>query len=160
MRQAGTVELTTHKRLHFAQPRAEIWAALADVDSYPEWWPWLKSFEADSLATGEVWRCRVSPPLPYTVTFDIAFDEVIDRERVATRVSGDIVGTADVALSDTEFGSDVVVRSDLAPRSPFLRLLAATMPPVVRYGHDWILSTGAAQFERRALTFDAPDTTT
>lgn len=154
------MELTTHKRLQFSRPRDAVWVAMADVGSYPLWWPWLKSFDAESLATGEVWRCRVRPPLPYTVTFAIAFDEVVDGERVVTRVTGDITGSADLVLTDSEFGCDVVVRSDLAPRSPILRLLAATAPPVVRYGHDWILSTGATQFERRALTSGAQDTTT
>jgi hypothetical protein len=35
------------------------------------------------------------------------------------------------------------------------------VPAVARYGHDWVLATGARQFEQRALlSVDAPDTTT
>lgn len=154
------MELVTHKTLHFAHRRDEVWRAMADVGSYPGWWPWLKSFDADALRAGSQWRCSVSPPLPYTVTFAIAFHEVVDCERVVASVTGDITGTAELALTDAGDACDVVVRSDLAPRSPFLRLLAVTVPPVVRYGHDWILSTGAKQFEARALTFDVGDTTT
>ncbi len=136
---------------------------MADVESYQRWWPWLRSFEAVELERGDVWRCSVSPPLPYTVTFDISFDDVFPEERIIASVSGDIVGMAELEITDNDTGCDVVVRSDLQPRSAFLRLLAKTLPPVVRYGHDWILATGATQFEARALggaSADAPDTTT
>ncbi len=137
---------------------------MADVGSYQRWWPWLRTFQAVELERGDVWRCSVSPPLPYTVTFAIAFEDVFPEERIIASVSGDVVGTAELDLTDTDAGCDVVVRSDLQPRSAFLRLLASTVPAVARYGHDWILSTGATQFEARALagpsSADAPDTTT
>jgi uncharacterized protein YndB with AHSA1/START domain len=154
------MELVTHKTLHFPHPREQVWSAMGEVGSYPKWWPWLKSFDADALRTGAVWRCSVSPPLPYTVSFAIEFIEVVECERVQASVSGDISGTAHLVLSDAGKGCDVVVRSDLEPRSTFLRVLAATVPPVARFGHDWILATGAKQFESRALTSDVPDTTT
>ncbi|HVT77424.1 MAG TPA: hypothetical protein VHD87_10365, partial [Acidimicrobiales bacterium] len=74
--------------------------------------------------------------------------------------SGDVAGDATLTLDDADDGCVVVVRSDLSPRSGFLRFLAATFPPVARYGHDWILSTGADQFAARALSAGARDTTT
>jgi hypothetical protein len=156
------VELVTHTALHFARDRADVWAAMADVDSYKQWWPWLRSFEAKALATDQVWRCVVRPPLPYTVTFAIAFTRVVDGSLAEARVSGDIVGAAELSLRDTDVGCEAVVRSDLRPDSRFLRLLAKTVPSVARYGHDWILTTGAKQFEQRALAplnVDVPDTT-
>ena len=157
---SGAVELVTHKTLHFPHARSEVWAAMGDVGSYQQWWPWLRSFDAHALASGDEWRCTVRPPLPYTVSFVIAFDEVVAEERAVTHVRGDIAGTAELTLLGVDGGCDVIVRSDLAPRSGFLRVLAATLPPVARFGHDWILTTGAAQFETRALSVDARDTTT
>ena len=134
---------------------------MADVDSYRLWWPWLRSFDAAALETDQVWRCVVRPPLPYTVTFAIAFTRVIPNALAEARVSGDISGAAELTLTDTDAGCEVVVRSDLQPESRFLRMLSKTFPPVARYGHDWVLSTGARQFEARALlSVDVPDTTT
>jgi hypothetical protein len=135
---------------------------MADVGSYREWWPWLRAFDAAGLRTGEEWRCTVRAPLGYSVSFALRFDAVVECERISTTVTGDISGTADLTLHDTPAGCDVVVVSDLAPRSSFLRVLATTVPPVARFGHDWILSTGAEQFEARALRVSAgaPDTTT
>jgi hypothetical protein len=152
--------LVTHKTLHFPHPRPVVWAAMSDVDSYRGWWPWLREFDAKALATGEEWHCTVRAPLPYTVSFTIAFDQVVDEARAVTTVRGDIAGNAELTLTDLNEACEVVVRSDLAPRSTFLRFLASTFPPVARYGHDWILTTGAHQFEARALSVGAPDTTT
>jgi uncharacterized protein YndB with AHSA1/START domain len=154
------VELVTHKALHFAHPRAAVWEAMADVGSYRHWWPWLRAFDARALASGDEWRCTVRPPLPYTVSFVIAFEDVVVEEHVVARVTGDIAGTAELTLHGVDGECEVVVRSDLEPRSGFLRVLATTLPPVARFGHDWILTTGAAQFESRALSAGARDTTT
>jgi hypothetical protein len=154
------VELVTHKTLHFPHSRAAVWSAMAEVASYKQWWPWLRAFDAHALVTGDEWRCTVRAPIPYTVSFTIAFDDVLAEHHARANVRGDIVGNADLTLSDTPGGCEVVVRSDLAPRATFLRFLATTFPPVARYGHDWILSTGAQQFEARALSAGARGTTT
>lgn len=133
---------------------------MGDVGSYQRWWPWLRSFEARALASGEAWHCTVRPPLPYTVKFTIAFEDVVAERYAQAHVSGDVAGDATLTLDDTDLGCVVVVRSNLSPRSTFLRLLASTFPPVARYGHDWVLSTGADQFAMRALNADERDTTT
>jgi uncharacterized protein YndB with AHSA1/START domain len=156
------VQLVTQKDIHFPYERAVVWAAMADVDSFRLWWPWLRTFDARALAAGDEWRCTVRPPMPYTVSFTIAVEDVVAEERVLARVHGDIGGTAELTLFSVDDGCRVVVRSDLAPQSRFLRVMATTLPPVARFGHDWILSTGAMQFKARALpaTSGAPDTTT
>ncbi|MEY2469801.1 MAG: hypothetical protein QOF21_2499 [Actinomycetota bacterium] len=146
-----SVKVATEKTLRFDASRTSVWNAIADVDSYRAWWPWLETFDAQPLAPGAVWRCRVKPPLPYTVSFAIAFDEVVTERAIAVTVSGEIAGPATLTLSDDGDACAVVVRSSLEPRSGFLRILANTLPPVARYGHDWIIGTGATQFEKRAL---------
>ncbi|HUR77998.1 MAG TPA: hypothetical protein VMZ22_08615 [Acidimicrobiales bacterium] len=154
------MELVTEKTLHFAHDRAAVWAAMADVGSYQRWWPWLRRFDAAELATHAVWRCTVRPPLGYTVSFSIAFTRVVASSVVEARVSGDIAGDAELLLSDAGDACEVLVRSDLQPESRFLRILANTAPPVARFGHDWVLTTGARQFEHRALlNVGAQDTT-
>lgn len=154
------MELVTHKALHFAHSRGAVWSAMAEVGSYRQWWPWLRTFEARGLVSGDEWRCTVRPPLPYTVSFVITLADVVAEQHVIARVSGDIAGTAELTLHGRDGECEVVVRSDLEPCSGFLRVLATTLPPVARFGHDWILTTGAAQFESRALSAGARDTTT
>ena len=67
-------------------------------------------------------------------------------------MSGDIVGSARLSVrADGNGGSVARLESLLAPANPFLRGVARVARPVVRFGHDWVLDTGAAQF-RRSLT--------
>jgi hypothetical protein len=37
------------------------------------------------------------------------------------------------------------------PASPFLTRMSKLAPPVARFGHNWILRTGARQFNKKAL---------
>ncbi|HVT75434.1 MAG TPA: hypothetical protein VHD87_00275, partial [Acidimicrobiales bacterium] len=98
------MDLVTHKTLQFARPRAEVWAAMGDVGSYQRWWPWLRAFEARALASGEAWHCTVRPPLPYTVTFIIAFEDVVAERHAHAHVSGDVAGDATLTLDDADDG--------------------------------------------------------
>jgi uncharacterized protein YndB with AHSA1/START domain len=146
------VEIASDRRYRFVAERAAVWAALGDVGAYRRWWPWLRRFEADGLRTGAVWRCLVQPPLPYTVRFDLRLQGVVEGERVEADVDGDVAGTAVIELSDhADGGCGLRLRSTLHPATRSLAAIAVVAGPVVRFGHDWLLDTGARQFERRGL---------
>jgi hypothetical protein len=131
----------------FAADPTHVWAAFADMGTYPRCWPWLRRFDAVRLASGEIWRCVVKPPLPYEVRFVLTMAEVVTGQVVAAAISGDLDGTARLDLrADGEGGSLVRLRSSIAPARPLLRATAAVAAPVARHGHDWLLDTGAQQF--------------
>ena len=46
--------------------------------------------------------------------------------------------------------SEVRLTSSLEPGNGFLRTVARLAAPVVRYGHDWVLDSGARGFIERA----------
>jgi hypothetical protein len=126
---------------------------MADVGSYRRWWPWLLRLDAgDGLEPGQAWRCTVQPPLPYLLRFTIHLAAVDPPRSAAARVSGDIQGTATIeVVAGADGGSEVRLVSELAPANPFLRSVARFARPVARFGHDWVLDTGASQFRRRAF---------
>jgi hypothetical protein len=128
-----------------------LWDRLTAVGEYPTWWSWLRGFEADTLSQGERWRCTVQPPLPYRVRFDVHLDVVRPCERIEARVTGDVLGTASLVIDPHPDGSTARLQSDLAADNGALRLAARYLAPVVRYGHRWVLDTGARQFTERAL---------
>jgi uncharacterized protein YndB with AHSA1/START domain len=147
LRSLPAVHIASDRTYRFDEDPARLWAQLAGVDRYPTWWPWLHRFEADELVTGARWRCTVQPPLPYSLTFTIAIREVVPLERVAAVVSGEIEGSAEVALAaEPAGGTTVRLQSRLAPSSRFLQAVAMVARPVVSLGHDWVLDTGAKQF--------------
>ena len=128
----------------------ELWAEIADVGRFPQWWPWLRRFDAVGLEPGDRWACTVQPPLPYSLSFAIAIDEVVAHERVTATVSGEIAGTAELTITPVDDGGCTArLRSRLAPSSRFLQAVALVARPVVSLGHDWVLDTGARQFRQQ-----------
>jgi hypothetical protein len=129
----------------------ELWAALTRLDRYQLWWPWLREFDAQLLAGDETWDCLVQPPLPYRVRFVVALEEVTAPTTVRASITGDVVGEARLDIVDQPNGSEVRLVSHLEPGNGFLKAVARLAAPVVRYGHDWVLDTGARQFIDRAV---------
>lgn len=140
------MHIRSDRTYDFDVDRARLWRALSGVDAYPHWWPWLRDFRAVALLGGDVWTCVICPPLPYRLRLRVELDDVVPEELVAATVDGDIVGSASVELSDRDDGCAVRLVSELAPANPMLRAVARSANPLVRYGHDWVLDTGARQF--------------
>jgi hypothetical protein len=133
---------------------SELWGLITQTDRYASWWPWLRAFDApSSFSKGARWQCAVAPPLPYVVRFTIHITELVPRERVRTRISGDISGTARLELDEPSDGTTSArLISELAPSSRPLRAFGRVAPPLVRWGHDWVLDQGRLQFVRRVAT--------
>jgi hypothetical protein len=49
------------------------------------------------------------------------------------------------------------LHSSLAPGNAALRLVSRFAAPIARFGHDWVLDTGARQFISRAVVPVAGD---
>ncbi len=124
----------------------DLWEAAGRVDRYRDWWPWLRRLDAVELAADQVWRCTVRPPLPYRVRVELRLLEVEPGRLVRASVAGDVVGDAHVEIRPADAGSEVRFRSSLEPASGFLRSLSRVASPLARYGHDWVIDTGARQF--------------
>lgn len=124
---------------------------MARVEAYRSWWPWLRHFDGGGLVVGATWSAAVQPPLPYRLSFEVHLDEVEPPRVVEARVTGDIVGTARLEITPAAGGSELHLRSELAPTSPVLRTVARVAAPMARFGHEWVLGTGLRQFRDRAL---------
>lgn len=145
------MQVRSDREYRFDQPPDVVWDALARVEDYRAWWPWLRRFDAPGLVPGASWRCTIRPPLPYALRMTIRLDDVQPEAHVAARVTGDIQGDATVDLTPAGHGCVVQLRSTLAPSGPPLRTVARFAPWLARYGHDWVLDTGLRQFRKRAL---------
>lgn len=141
----------TDRRYDLPVSPSELWATLTRVDDYRSWWPWLRHFDAQQLAGDEVWDCLVQPPLPYKVRFSVSLDEVQAPTTIRASITGDVVGEARLDITERPDGSEARLVSHLEPGNPLLRAVARVASPVVRFGHDWVLDTGARQFIDRAV---------
>jgi uncharacterized protein YndB with AHSA1/START domain len=143
--------ITTVHRYELPLPRKDVWSLISDVSQYRSWWPWLRAFDAPALAAAEVWRCEVQPPMPYLVRFRVVIGQVDEAELVQATVEGDVVGWATLTLQDAETGCTATLHSSLAPGNTALRLVSRFAGPIARFGHDWVLDSGARQFIARAV---------
>lgn len=128
----------------------ELWDRIASCERYPDWWPWLRSFDPSTgLTTGACWRCEVSPPLPYMVRFTVHI-ESIDRSRrggrITASVAGDVRGGAELCIDPDGSGATARLRSALEPANPLLRGVGRVARPAIEWGHDWVLDEGRRQF--------------
>lgn len=142
---------TTVHRYELPLPRGDVWSLISDVSQYRAWWPWLRAIDANALAEGEVWRCQVQPPVPYLVRFGVVINHVDEAALVRATVTGDVIGRATLTLEDADVGCTATLRSSLAPGNKALRLVNRFAAPVARFGHDWVLDSGARQFIARAV---------
>lgn len=140
------MRLSTDRVYGFPIGPDELWARIGQVAEFERWWPWLRTFDGDRVSTGEVWRCTVRPPLPYAVRFTVTIDDVHAARSVSATISGDIGGIAVLHIEPDSSGCLVRLFADLAPVKQSLRALAIAARPIVRFGHDWVLDTGARQF--------------
>ena len=145
------MEVRSDRRWRFGVDPPTLWAALTDTGEYRTWWPWLARLDADAFEAGAQWRCAVQPPVPYLLRFGIRLDVVEPPHLAVATIDGDITGTATLTVVADGDGSEARLVSHLAPANAFLRGVARFAAPVVRFGHDWVLDTGAGQFRRRAL---------
>jgi len=145
------MEVRTDRSFLLPVPPATLWAHVSRVEHFQEWWPWLRRFEGRALAADQRWGCTVQPPLPYQVRFTIDLHEVEAPVSARGSVSGDIEGWAQLRIGPHGEGSDVRLTAELAPSNGFLRLAGRLAPPIVRFGHDWVLDAAARQFRERAL---------
>ena len=129
----------------------KFWATIGDLGSYTSWWPWLRIFDAKDFEVGSRWTCAVQPPVPYRVRFTIDLIQIEVPRLVTVAVSGDVIGSASLEVVPDGSGSAVRLVSELTPDNRVLRAASVVARPIVRFGHDWVLDTGASQFAARAL---------
>ncbi len=171
----GAITTVHHYPLPLA--REEVWERISQVSSYREWWPWLRVFEAAALAEGAMWRCEVKPPVPYPVRFGVTIEHVEAPLLVRALVHGDVVGDAVLTLEEPASGAGggagpgangrapadatciAILRSSLAPGNTALKMVSRFAGPIARFGHDWVLDSGARQFIARAVAPVAGDET-
>ena len=130
----------------FPAPRHAVWDAMASVDRFTTWWPWLREFDAVALAVGERWTCTIRAPIRYPVRFTLDLVDIVPAQHVAAVFSGDVEGTAALTLTDPEPGCELHLRCDLhAVRGP-AAFVSRWLPGVTRLCHDRVLDVGLRRF--------------
>lgn len=112
----------------------EVYAVCADVDSYPTWWPEVRSIRRIDVDSG---LAVIRSVLPYRLHVRMTREvEDTGERRLRTGLAGDLTGWAEFRIEPTADGQSVVhYRQDVVVTAPVLGRVAPLFGPVLRANH-------------------------
>ena len=121
-------------------PPPRVYAALADVESYPHWWPQVRKARRIDELSGEL-TCRSL--LPYDVVF-VMHRELQDDDGyvLRARMQGDLSGTSQWTVTPDGAGSIAVFDENVEVGNGMLRAAGRLFRPALRFNHDLMMRAG------------------
>lgn len=129
-----------HHEWRLPASRAQVYAALADVDGYVRWWPQVRTAERIDDESG---RTTIRSFLPYTLSLVLrreVEDAAAGRLRVA--VSGDLEGWCQWSVHDDAEGTRAVFDQEAEVTPSLLVRTAPLAAPLLRANHSWMMRSG------------------
>ncbi|WP_033296084.1 SRPBCC family protein [Amycolatopsis jejuensis] len=121
-------------------PARRVFDAVVDLESYPSWWPDVRSVRQVDDDTAEV-VCRSR--LPYRIVVAMHREQQdASAGRVRVRLSGDLDGTLTGALHPLADGTRLEITQHVRARKPLLRRLDVVARPFFRANHAWMMRRG------------------
>lgn len=127
-------------------PRERVYAALADVERYAQWWPQVRTVERIDAESG---RTTIRSVLPYTLALVLrreVEDEAGGRLRVV--VTGDLEGWCQWTLHEDGRGTRAVFDQQAVVTPALLARTARVTSPLLRANHAWMMHSGRAGLAR------------
>lgn len=119
---------------------ADLYAVLADVRTYPAWWPEIRMVK--ELTHGR-FEMVARSLLPYDLRF--VSEEGIQGRRpgvIEARLSGDLEGFARWSIETTGMGCRLVYDQEVDTRKALLNALAPVARPGFRINHSLMMRHG------------------
>lgn len=133
----------------FAAAPDLVYAALADVEQYPSWWPQVRSARWLDERSGEL-VCRSL--LPYDLTFVIERQVEDPVARVLRgHLHGDLTGESQWTVSAHDGGTLAVFDEDVTVSKRMIRAAGRLGRPALRFNHGLMMRSGQGGL-RRALS--------
>lgn len=135
---AGSYQFRSEWRLPTAPER--VYEVLADVETYPSWWPQVRRARRIDELSGEL-TCRSL--LPYDLVF-VMHRELEDAARrvLRARLEGDLCGTSQWTISPHPTGSLAVFDEHVTVGNGALRAAGRLLRPALRFNHDLMMRAG------------------
>lgn len=127
-------------------PPDEVYATLADVESYPTWWHQVRGARWLDDNSGEL-VCRSL--LPYDLRFVITREVEDPVGRVLRgRLVGDLTGESQWTIGAEDGGSLAVFDENVAVGSGMLRAAGLVARPALKFNHALMMRSGEAGLRR------------
>jgi mannose-6-phosphate isomerase-like protein (cupin superfamily)/uncharacterized protein YndB with AHSA1/START domain len=138
-------------------PRAAVFAALADGESYPRWWRpvYLSVKSGGAPAVGTRSSQHFKGRLPYHLHTNSVITRFEPSSVLEADVTGDLRGHGTWTLTD-HIGGGRHVRFDWVVHAdrPLLRALTPLLRPALRWNHAWAIARAVEGLEPYARSID------
>lgn len=148
MDRMGDHEYRFRSRWHVDAPPSAVYDVLNTLESYPRWWPQVRSVERidDDRA-----RLTIKSFLPYRLVFELS-RETTDRQAgvLCGLMSGDLNGWSRWSIRPQGDGTALRFDELAVVTVPLLRRLAAAVRPALVTNHAWMMRCGRRGLEAAA----------
>jgi hypothetical protein len=146
----GLLEYRFKEHWHLPAPVDAVYEVLADLASYPQWWPQVRSVEG---IDGDGARLVCRSVLPYSLRFD-ALRGREDRAAgiLEARLAGDLVGFSRWTVRPHPAGTELVYDQHVTTPRGALKWLAPAARPLLVLNHQWMMRSGRKGLETRLRT--------
>jgi len=117
-----------------------VYAALRDVDAYPQWWPQVRAVRQLDDSSGEL-TCRSL--LPYDLTFVIRreIEDPVDRV-LRAEMDGDLAGSSQWTVQPDGSGAVAVFDEDVVVRRALIKAAGRVARPALSFNHGLMMRSG------------------
>lgn len=149
MTPAGSDRYVFHATWRIAAPVDDVYRALADPESYPAWWPQVRSVVRLGSDAG-VMRVRSLLPYDLVVSGTRELEDPVGRV-LRARLEGDISGWSGWQIAAVDDATVAVFDEDVVVHKPLLRALGHVARPALTWNHALMMRSGERHL-RRYLT--------
>lgn len=139
-----------HSTFHLAAPAESVFAQLHDVESWPQWWPQIRSVRPVDDVSGHV---DIRSALP--ITLRLKLTALVDDAATGTlkaSLDGDLLGWSQFVVQPDGAATRLVYDQEAAVAKPGLAGLSRLGRPVLMLNHRLMMRTGMRSLEDRART--------
>jgi len=128
-----------------AEPE-HVFAALAEAEHYPNWWPGIIATRRIDDRSGEI---RLRSLVPVEVVF-VATQEAVDPAAgtLVARFTGDLEGTGRWEVSGRDHSTVARYEEEFAVRAKAARAAGVLARPVIRANHEHVMREGERGLRR------------
>lgn len=121
-----------------------LWRVLWDVETWPTWWPHLRSARLvrDVPGVGRRTALEYRAPTGYLLPLGLEVVTISPPDMVAARIVGALAGRGRWVLRPVDGGVVTDITIDVEPRKPWMRLLSPVAAPLFRAAHARVMADG------------------
>ncbi len=137
----------------FNAPLENVWNEIRDMDSWPDWWKFVKSVEiirqGDMKDIGTMRRIVWTTALPYQLSFESELISLEPYHRIEGRAYGELTGIGIWSFESIDKTTSVRYDWIVSTSKKWMNFIAPIARPLFRWNHDKVMSAGYTGLKTR-----------